>query len=586
MSIPLIACSRRGASPLSSDDLDRLVTRLRPDGVPPSNTDLWWHTADGVITAVFFPGRWVPTHGTALALGGSDGDLLSCSTAVPDNAAGVFRADADANVLTVSSDAVASRTLWYAHTPEIFVSSTSQRAITAVLRSFEPDDRALSWVLTTGKLGPRQGWDARVTHLPPDATLRLDRARWTLRLTSREGPWQCPDPPRTLDDHVHRLRAALDETVAGMDLRDDVVVPISGGYDSRAILVWLCRHKRAGTRLRALTWGRAEALADPLSDASVAKDLCRALGVEHRYHVLTPCQDFAKVFERFVSAGEGRIDHLGGYLDGFDLWASLRAEGVTAIVRGDMVFGYPSAQSALDVRLDTGIPLVNDLVNLRTIESLVRRGVVWPDDMLQRAGETPTAWNNRLGHTYRLPTALAALTHLKTSYVEVLNPLLSRPVVACARELSLSQYVYKSVWKEFVRRTGPAVPFARSTATTPAGEFLARPEVRAYLLGVLQGQRPEDVLPGDVLAFARAAVAPRRSPPSPSLATRCIRALGGVRHLVPARARGPLRAMFNTTVNPSQVALRAALYSATRAMFIADARILDTPSTNPVTPRA
>jgi len=77
---------------------------------------------------------------------------------------------------------VASRTIWYVQTDDVFMASTSQRAIVYFLHEFQPDKTAFLWMLSSGTLGPDASWDSRVKRLGPNARLILDRSMWRLRV--------------------------------------------------------------------------------------------------------------------------------------------------------------------------------------------------------------------------------------------------------------------------------------------------------------------------------------------------------------------------------------------------------------------
>ena len=71
---------------------------------------------------------------------------------VPDGSYVLLRHSDDA--LELISDALASRTVWYVHTAELFLASTSQRALVSLLGDFQPDRAAVLWMATSGTLGP------------------------------------------------------------------------------------------------------------------------------------------------------------------------------------------------------------------------------------------------------------------------------------------------------------------------------------------------------------------------------------------------------------------------------------------------
>src|SRR5690606_7571464 len=81
-----------------------------------------------------------------------------------------------------AADASASRTIWYAMTSDLFVASTSQRAVVSVLGDFRPNLDAAAWLLSSGSLGPGRGWDSRIERVPPGGRVLLCRPSWRLEI--------------------------------------------------------------------------------------------------------------------------------------------------------------------------------------------------------------------------------------------------------------------------------------------------------------------------------------------------------------------------------------------------------------------
>jgi hypothetical protein len=489
---------------------------------------------------------------------------------MPDFASALFRANAD--VAEVLTDAAGSRTVWYALSDSQLIASTSQRMIVASLRTFEPNGAVIPWMLLSGGSGPRLSWDRRIECMPPDSTLRLDRMRWRLTVEEQAAAWYGSGPAPD-DDQINRLQEALDRTFAGLRTDDDTVLPLSGGYDSRAILLLLLRHLRPGSSIRAITWGTRDALGDPTNDAYLARSLCRALNVDHRYLVLdeTPVP-FPTVFRRFVAMGEGRTDHIGAYIDGFAMWQGLHDDGIGAVLRGDMGFGYPPALTERDVRLQTGFPVPDDYRNLPPKSGLREARLKLPFPMGRMAGESCTEWNGRLGHAFRLPINLAALTQLKTSFVELLNPLLARPLLRLARSLPGHLYVGKHAFKKVVERLSPSIPFARTTAIPPPRDVYRTAEARAFLRQVL-GDGGGRYLPQDTIDAVMPALAPSTRAshrPTVNLSALKKRAKGSL----PKWVASIVRSAPSGRLDPLTLAFRAAIVTETCKLLTDDAKVL------------
>lgn len=105
-------------------------------------------------------------------------------TEFPDGSYAIFRNDED--FIEIVSDFAASRTIWYYFDENIFITSTSQRAIILFLRDFKFDSRVIPWMLSTGTLGPELSWDTRIRRIPPDASVILDKTNWAISLHQNE----------------------------------------------------------------------------------------------------------------------------------------------------------------------------------------------------------------------------------------------------------------------------------------------------------------------------------------------------------------------------------------------------------------
>ena len=466
--------------------LECLSERLLPDNIEARSPRCLEHS--GVSVVAYNPNGTVLTQRASLMLGkmlGSSPDWWRPGASVPEGTFALFRSDADA--VELASDTLASRTIWYVQTDEVFIAATSQRAIVALLGSFEPNETAPLWMLSAGNLGPNNVWDRRLKCLRGDTRLRLDRAAW--RLSVEQTPITFQPENLSPEEHKRRLRETLEDVLGSLDLDySKWALPLSGGYDSRAILMGLGKYEG----LQTLTWGRESALKDKQSDAYVAKALAAHFGTEHHYFETDASDEpIETVFRRFLVAGEGRIDHVYPYTDGFETWKRLFEGGTEGVVRGDEGFGWRRADTACDVRRSSGLFLVDDFQNLGThlpTQSL-------PEALHQRPGESLALWRDRLYHGFRVPSVLAALSDLTCPYVELFNPLITGRLVKQVRTLPDELRTNKQLFKDIVSEEGPDIAFATRDATRASGDLLRDAQVVAYLRGVLESSRVADLFP-------------------------------------------------------------------------------------------
>ena len=473
---------------------------LRPDNLPGApvtvNDD-----GRGVLLGVFHPAEPATIQGCSAYAGWLAEPECGWSQPGSDAPEGTYALlRTDARHVELLADYCGSRTLWYAQTPDLFVASTSQRAIPWFTGAFDPNPQAILWMLSSGSIGPGHSWDRRVRPLPPGGRARLDRDTWRLDVHEPAVEFQTS----LVDDTTHRerLREALRESLGSLEFDwSRWVLPLSGGFDSRLVLLWL--NSRKG--LRTITWGTPQAPQIRGSDAWIAPRVAKALGIPHEYLELEPVgMPPELVLQRYVLAGEARVDHISGYLDGFRLWNELALAGVAGVVRGDESFGYKAVRDARGARLRAGLVLWEDhagLPQLRELDLGHLGEQRLPDSLYQRQGESPADWRDRLYSAFRIPAILAALNELKSAYVEIANPLLLRRIAELARTLPAHLRTDKKLARDVAFEKSIVVPFADSNAIASPEAALESPEMMNLLIDGLASGNARRVLPPSFLAW-------------------------------------------------------------------------------------
>lgn len=507
MSRFLVVCYRNSSEDhLIETRIRSLCHYLAPDNISVRRPDL--RRQNGVLVAVLNPSSTVRFEGVSLCLGHmfeKRADWFRIGSPVPDGSYAMVRvAGQQIELLT---DATASRTVWYVKTEMFFAASSSTRALICLLGSFEPNKAALAWMLSSGTLGPGNSWDCRVRLLPPQSSLVLDSTEWKASVNT------CPIVFDVEDKPSHKFTeeslAILKDVFASIDVRKHrLAVPLSGGYDSRAILLML--QNRDG--VQAVTWGERASLDDPESDAAIAPRVAHALGVPHRFCPTNASKgSLDATLKRYVSIGEGRIDHLSGYLDGFSIWKTLFDEGYDAILRGDVPFphvGSPPIDS-FDVRQNASIWLLrlSDYSNLPTCADLELPDQEFPEDLLPKAHESLGIYRDRLYHAFRMPIVLSALNELKTAYVEVINPFGSSRFVNLVRTQSDAVRTEKTILRQYVHDMGPNVPIARRASTQSFESLWTSTELKQVLASELASEFSRHLLSSSVLRIAEDGIA-------------------------------------------------------------------------------
>ncbi|MEM7294759.1 MAG: hypothetical protein AAF420_15370, partial [Pseudomonadota bacterium] len=127
-----------------SDAITAISSYLKPAGVEypaPYASQL-----GTLVAGVVNPTESLPIDNVSIACGGFFEEASKWNEVgshTPDGSYALFRANSD--VIELCSDTYASRPIWYFHSDELFLASTSQRALICLLGSFSHNEDAISW---------------------------------------------------------------------------------------------------------------------------------------------------------------------------------------------------------------------------------------------------------------------------------------------------------------------------------------------------------------------------------------------------------------------------------------------------------
>jgi hypothetical protein len=280
------------------------------------------------------------------------------------------------------------------------------------------------------------------------------------------------------------------------------VLTLSGGADSRSLL-YLLRDRGIDT----VTWGLPHSSEQDGGDVQVARQVARALDVPHRFFEIEPHGRAPElVLERFLAAGEGRVDRISGYVDGFEVWKTLFDDGYGGVIRGDEAFGWVPVQSPYAVRAATNLATLADYFSAQELATFELPEQPLPQPLERASGETLATWRDRLYQQSRIPTFLAALTDLKTAYLEIGNPLLARSVLECVRAMPDELRTDKPLWREIVEAQLPDVALAKRVAIPSVTDFLTDRRVLELLLDEVSSAHAASLLAPSLRARCSAAL--------------------------------------------------------------------------------
>jgi hypothetical protein len=516
MSKAIYVCSRNHFfNEVTKSRLTDICNELTPDNISVMKPRVM--ITEHVSYGVWNPSSTLSEEESSLALGTFFGDSSRWHLPLHDYPDGSFAIFRDGTkYCEIVTDPAASRTIWYYLDDELFIASSSQRAICMYLGSFELDDSVIPWILSTGSLGPTHSWDRRLKRIPPDSSVLLDKEQWTI--STRSFPIEFVQLSESDDGHEELLRSSLYSVIGSLGLNfSDWALPLSGGYDSRGILCLMINGLPDSEvkRLQTITWGLESDIEIKDSDACVAGVLSKTLGVSNKYFHNDWSEETVEVIlDRFLLQGEGRIDHFSTYLDGFAIWKTLFQDGIQGVIRGDECFGYKSVRSATNTRLVVGCGLCSDYSNLKNYQKYGIPEQILPESLHQKDGESLALWRDRLYQEYRLPVILSALTDLKSSYVEIINPLLSRQVLRQVRRLPDHLRSDKALFAKIVDSLSPNVGFAVASGRASSKVLLREKKMTDVLVSELSSKSAEEIFSYEFLSFVLSDIKEERKKPN------------------------------------------------------------------------
>ncbi|CAZ97902.1 hypothetical protein [Zobellia galactanivorans] len=486
-------------NPNSKNTEKKLISickKIAPNNITPNPTKILYSKSG--ISAIMNPMKTLSIFGDNILLGnafsGTDKPWHSCDVNELDGSFAIFRNTPETSECI--TDSVATRTIWYYFDSHTFLASTSQRAIILFLESFEFNDQCIPWMLSTGSLGPVHSWDKRINRIPPYSSLTLDKKKWTIKINTK--PIFFKSSKKTRSFYKKQFYTVITNTIKNskIDL-SKWTLPLSGGYDSRGLLFFLL--KSSDKKPKTITWGLKSSRFKEKNDAFIAKEVAKALNVSNKYYHtdLSNKESTEDIFNRFILNGEGRVDHIGGYMDGFHIWKTLFENNVEGTIRGDVGFGLSrSVSSEINVRYAIGMATCSDYINLNTYckqYNLPFEQI--PSHLNKKANETLEEWRDRLYHQFRIPTILAALSDLKLGYVEQATPFLSNKILELARSTPDNLRTKKKLFKEIVNSFEPKLEYATQGANENYTSTLKKQEVVEVLKAMLVSSDAKKIFP-------------------------------------------------------------------------------------------
>ena len=219
-----------------------------------------------------------------------------------DNPDGVFAEWAwDGETLRARTDRYGLAPLYYAHLADGVMLAPSIADLIALGAPANFDLDALAVLLRFGQLLDEDTPFAAIRALPPSG-----RLVWQAGVLTVEGHYpeirpQSLSRDAVIDEFIERFRT----TIARRPVTGRLVLPLSGGRDSRHIFLELCRQ---GRKPDACVTSRGYPDASMEGEAAIAAELCTDLGVPHRV-IDAPTDQVDAMVEAIIDTNLGNLEH-------------------------------------------------------------------------------------------------------------------------------------------------------------------------------------------------------------------------------------------------------------------------------------
>lgn len=415
----------------------------------------------------------------------------------PDGNYSIIRADD--TYVEILSDFQATHTIWYYFDDEKLIISSSQRAIIALLGNYMPSRTAVSWMISSGTLGPGYSWDSRLKALRPSELIKLDRNNWNLSCNFTDVKFDPKELPE--DAHVQAYVQAATEIIKSLPKGISYIQQLTGGFDSRMLLMCILATERNIDEY--LTLGLESSKQTKLSDADIARRLCDKYRLNWQYHPTDfRMMDFEYFFDEFFQLGEGRLDNLERMQFGTQVWSNMFNKGRQVVIGGSDGFRTQKHyKTEKFIQLQKRLIRVVDISNLPDrLKSSFQLDI--PEYLRKKDKETLTCYYHRLSQEYFAPYADAALNDFILPYMTIVNPLESKRVLEVMRRIPDKYRANKKCIKKYLRKNNLGLPFDKHVSIQRTHFLLEQEELYNHILTYLKSvKNTSDVLSLNFLDF-------------------------------------------------------------------------------------
>lgn len=480
------------------EKIKEIANIIPPDNITPNPAR--YIEKNGVIGCIINPVDSIRVKEQSICLGAMMPETINWhipKNEIPNGCFALFRSND--RFVEIASDFQATRTIWYIKTHEMFMASSSQRAIIMLLRSFHLDDNAVAWMLSSGTLGPCYSWDTRIKCLKPDSKILLDREKWEEKIT--EGEVVFNNKIENLNILKNQYLEVVKSNFKNMDIdAPKWFLPLTGGKDSRLMLSIL---NDIGKNLYCVTWGLKESLNMEGSDADIASKLAEYFNLNWKYYYTDyeGRENVDRILLRYINCSEGRLDNIEAFSDGFGVWKRLFNKGLEVGIGGTNGFGHKKSEnSAFHIRKRKRVTVLRDYYNIpKNISEYYNQGL---ENYLNKArSESYVQYYHRMHQQFFIPFADSALNEAKCSYLEVINPMESRNIISIMRTIPDKLSKEKIFPWEIVKSVAPEVGLNAMLSVKKTESTIRDRRFNSEIKNVLSGHSKIELFPKDFLTF-------------------------------------------------------------------------------------
>lgn len=510
MSKMVIVCNRnKDSSEISRDKIKKLFEMLTPPDYTPKAPVIEWH--NDILLGIYNPtdGSCKVDHNHAYLGAFFDAFIdKNVRGQTPDGSYFLSRFDKEA--LELVSDTAAMYTMWYVITPDVFIASSSQRMIVSLLGSFELNREACHFFFCRGALGVGQSWDKRIDHIRGRERIILNRSKWTIEKKREELPQQNIKKGTSDEILLHNFKKDIVHVLEQIKIDwSKYIITLSGGYDSRLLYLLF---KETNQDIRTVSWTNMERLKDCDTDGYIAKQLTDYYHTNHTIYYMNDDHQSDKetILNKYLMTSEGRIDHIGAYMDGMKLYESLQDNNIAGFVRGTQVFG---TKNKVDVNEEQ---IMRDFAYLDPSKYRVRENMSllipyinnafgipeFPFELVQKPNENTFQWGERMWIDYTGHILFGALNGIKLNYIDIIHPYMSKKIIeSCWQLPDHLRADTKSGFRKVVEAVSPpSIPYAKAYAT-PSVDEICRDNFKEILYRDLNTESARELFSKELVNF-------------------------------------------------------------------------------------